>query len=82
VTADDVTDGKPAPDGYLLAVEILGVASEAVVALEDTEAGVASAKAAGLRCVAVRTTLPVARLREADELVDRIDVDLVARLLG
>jgi beta-phosphoglucomutase len=82
VTADDVTAGKPAPDGYLLAVERLGSTPATVVAFEDTEAGVASAKAAGLRCLAVRSTLPADRLRDADELVDRIDVDLVKRLLG
>jgi len=52
------------------------------VALEDTEAGVASAKAAGLRCVAVLGTHPPERLRGADEIVEAIDVDLVRRLLG
>ena len=46
------------------------------------EAGVASAKDAGLRCIAVRGTLPDRRLARADELVDAIDVELVRRLLG
>jgi beta-phosphoglucomutase len=84
VTADDVVHGKPAPDGYLRALELLGAETDAsgVVAFEDTEAGVASAKAAGLRCLAVRSTLPDRRLRLADELIDGIDVDLVRRLLG
>ena len=66
VTADDVTNGKPAPDGYLLAVERLGVPPASIVAFEDTEAGVASAKDAGLHCLAVRSTLPVERLQRAD----------------
>ena len=52
------------------------------MAFEDTEAGVASAKDAGLHCLAVRSTLPVERLQRADELVDLIDVDLVKRLVG
>lgn len=82
VTADDVEHGKPHPDGYLLALERLGVAAPEAVAFEDTEAGVASAKAAGLRCFAVRGTLPDARLAQADEIVDRIDVALVGRLVG
>jgi beta-phosphoglucomutase len=84
VTADDVVNGKPAPDGYLRAIELLGAddSRDGVVAFEDTEAGVASAKAAGLRCLAVRSTLPDERLRLADELIDGIDVDLVRRLLG
>ena len=83
VTADDVTHGKPHPEGYVLATALLGEEPGAgrVVALEDTEAGVASAKEAGLRCVAVRGTLPDDRLSRADELVDEIDLVLVQRLL-
>jgi beta-phosphoglucomutase-like phosphatase (HAD superfamily) len=82
VAADDVTQGKPHPEGYLRALERLEVDPADAVAFEDTEAGVASAKAAGLRCVAVRGTLPDERLAAADELVDRIDVALVRRLVG
>lgn len=84
VTADDVTRGKPHPEGYLRAAALLGegLAGDAVVAFEDTEAGVASAKDAGLRCVAVRGTLPDDRLARADELVDAIDLALVRRLLA
>lgn len=82
VTADDVTHGKPDPEGYLLAVERLGVDPSRTVAFEDTEAGIASAKDAGLRCVAVRGTLPDERLHRADELVDGIDAALVQRILG
>lgn len=82
VTADDVEHGKPHPAGYLRAVELLGCRPEEAIAFEDTEAGVASAKAAGLRCVAVTGTLPEDRLALADELVPRIDRALVDRLLG
>ena len=82
VAADDVTQGKPHPEGYLRALERLEVDPADAVAFEDTEAGVASAKAAGLRCLAVRGTLPDERLSAADELVDRIDVALVRRLVG
>jgi beta-phosphoglucomutase len=82
VTADDVEHGKPDPEGYRLAVERLGVDAARTVAFEDTEAGVASAKDAGLYCVAVRGTLPDERLARADEIVDAIDVALVERLLG
>jgi len=84
VAAEDVERGKPDPAGYARAVELLGrrLLPSEVVALEDTEAGVASAKAAGLRCVAVLGTHPPERLRGADEIVEAIDVDLVRRLLG
>lgn len=82
VTADDVEHGKPHPEGYLLAVDGLGVDPARTVAFEDTEAGVSSAKDAGLRCLAVRGTLPDGRLGRADELIDAIDVALVERLIG
>ena len=51
------------------------------MAFEDTEAGVASAKAAGVRCIALAGTLPRARLAQADEIVDAIDEPLLRRLL-
>jgi len=82
VTADDVEHGKPHPEGYRLALERLGIDAARTVAFEDTEAGVASAKDAGLYCIAVRGTLPDERLARADELVDGIDLALVERLLG
>lgn len=82
VAADDVEHGKPHPEPYLQALGRLGLAPGDAVALEDTEAGIASAKAAGLRCLAVRGTLPDERLAAADELVDAIDTDLVRRLVG
>jgi beta-phosphoglucomutase len=83
VAAGDVEEGKPDPAGYAQAVELLGQALDPseVVAFEDTEAGVASAKVAGLQCVAVLGTHPRGRLRCADEIVGTIDVDLVRRLL-
>ena len=84
VTADDVDDGKPHPAGYLRALALLdgGMLAEEVVAFEDTEAGVASAKAAGLNCLALSGTLPSERLAQADELVPAIDVPLIRRLLA
>jgi HAD superfamily hydrolase (TIGR01509 family) len=83
VSADDVTDGKPHPEGYLEAARLLGVAAADAAAFEDTEAGVASARAAGIGTVyALTTTLDAARLREADELVDRLDLALLRRCLS
>ena len=49
----DGVAAKPAPDTYLAACVALGVAPAAALALEDSPHGVAAAKAAGLRCVAV-----------------------------
>jgi beta-phosphoglucomutase len=82
VAADDVVAVKPSPAGYLLALTRLGIGPDESVAFEDTETGVAAAKAAGLRCIGVRGTMPDERLARADEIVDAIDVPLVARVLA
>lgn len=82
VTADDVARGKPHPEGYLRALALVGVEAGEAVAFEDTEAGIASARAAGVRCLAVEGTMPVDRLALADGRVREIDRALVERLLG
>jgi sugar-phosphatase len=84
VSSDDVVDGKPHPEGYVKAMRELldGVDPADVLVFEDTEAGIASAKAAGVgRVLAITGTLDPKRLREADELIDRIDVELMQRIL-
>jgi beta-phosphoglucomutase len=81
VTSDDVVHGKPDPEGYVKALAHLGADPADAVVFEDTEAGVASARAAGIGCVlAMRTTLEPHRLADADELIDRIDVDVMRRV--
>jgi beta-phosphoglucomutase len=84
VAAEDVPNGKPQPDGYRRALQLLGENLDPgeALAIEDTEAGVASAKAAGMRCIAVLGTLAPDRLAEADEIVEQIDVELMRRLLA
>ena len=82
VTADHVQHGKPHPEGYLRTAELLGVPPTEVVAFEDTEAGVASARAAGARVVGITRTLGPERLAAADELVERIDLALLERILA
>jgi beta-phosphoglucomutase len=82
VSSDTVAHGKPHPEGYLTALRVLGVAARDAVAFEDTEAGTVAATGAGVRCIGVRGTVRPARLARADELVDRIDLDLIERLLA
>jgi beta-phosphoglucomutase len=81
VSSDDVVRGKPDPEGYLNTLRLLGHPRDALV-IEDTEAGISSARAAGLRVIAKLGTLDPERLRKADELVDRIDVELMRRCLS
>lgn len=71
VTAEDVERPKPAPDLYLFACECLGVRPDEAVALEDSETGVAAAKAAGMWCVAV-PQLDGLDVSAADQIVDSL----------
>jgi beta-phosphoglucomutase len=84
VSSDDVERGKPDPEGYRTALSLLDGDIDAgdVLVVEDTEAGIAAAKGAGMRCVAVLGTLAPERLAAADEIVEHIDVPLMQRLLG
>ncbi len=57
VTADDVSEGKPAPDVFLKAAELLGVLPSRCLALEDAPAGILAAQRAGMQVVAVPSPL-------------------------
>jgi HAD superfamily hydrolase (TIGR01509 family) len=53
VSSEEVPRGKPAPDVYLEAARRLGIAPERCAAVEDSHSGIGSAKAAGMRVVAI-----------------------------
>jgi HAD superfamily hydrolase (TIGR01509 family) len=72
VTSDDVEHPKPAPDLYLLACERLGVAPGEALALEDSPAGIAAAKAAGLTCIAV-PQFAETDVSAADRVIDSLE---------
>ncbi len=54
---DDVTNAKPEPDLYIAVLDCLGVTAAEAVAIEDSPNGVAAAKRAGMRCVAVPNSI-------------------------
>jgi beta-phosphoglucomutase len=81
LSQDDVTRGKPDPQPYLLAAERLGLDPGELLVFEDTDVGVASAKAAGAYVVGLTRTLGAERMAQADELAERIDVRLMERHL-
>jgi len=71
VSASEVENAKPAPDLYAKAAQRLGVMPSRCLAVEDTTAGIASAKAAGLFAIQLRaasTALPP--IAEADLVID------------
>lgn len=53
VTYEDVENSKPAPDAYELAASQLGLEISECIAVEDSNSGVTSAKAAGMYCIAI-----------------------------
>ncbi|NLF16025.1 MAG: HAD family phosphatase [Lentisphaerae bacterium] len=70
VGAEDVTAGKPDPQGFLLAARHLGVPPASCLVFEDSTAGVRAAKAAGMRCVALRRAqAAVQDFNTADEVL-------------
>ena len=56
VTADDVTQGKPAPEPYLLGARRLGVATDRCLVIEDAPAGIQAGRSAGIRVLGVAST--------------------------
>jgi len=69
----EVTEGKPNPQGFLLAAKKLGVVPKNCIVVEDAVAGVTAAKRAGMRCLAVTNTHPRTSLAEADLIVDSLE---------
>jgi HAD superfamily hydrolase (TIGR01509 family) len=81
VSSDEVHEGKPAPDVYLLAAERLGVRPGRCLVIEDSLNGVRAARAAGMTVALVpnQSVPPAPGARdEADVVIDRLaDLDLV-----
>jgi sugar-phosphatase len=71
VTGDDVRQGKPAPEPYLVGAERLGKAVERCVVIEDAPAGVEAAHAAGMQVIGITTTHSREEL-ECAVVVDRL----------
>ncbi|OGX06870.1 MAG: hypothetical protein A2Z88_05510 [Omnitrophica WOR_2 bacterium GWA2_47_8] len=66
VTGSDVKKGKPHPEPYLKALKKMGLKASQAVAIENAPFGILSAKKAGLKCLALETSLPRKYLKEAD----------------
>jgi beta-phosphoglucomutase family hydrolase len=64
--SEDVSRGKPAPDVFLCAAARIGVTPELCFVIEDAHAGIAAARAAGCRTIAVATTHPITSFPDAD----------------
>lgn len=78
-----ITHGKPHPEIYLRAAQLLGVEPHACIAIEDSVFGLQSAKDAGMKAVAITTSFPPEKLSLADKIIDsftELDVDELLKL--
>lgn len=84
ICGDDVTRKKPDPELFQIACQRLGLPAGSCVVIEDAPNGVAAAKAAGCRVIAVTNTCGRNELAEADLVVDslaEVSLDTVTELL-
>ncbi len=82
ITGDDVSRKKPDPQIYLVTAERLAIEPSRCVVFEDAPAGVAAAKAAGMVCVAVTSSVEAEKLQAADLVVDSLVEVTIDRLRG
>jgi beta-phosphoglucomutase len=75
----DVQNGKPHPEPYLAALKQLKIKPAQAVVIENAPFGIRSAKAAGLRCIAIATSLPRDYLAQADFVFNSF-MDLSSKL--
>jgi sugar-phosphatase len=73
VTAEDVANGKPHPEPYLRAAKLLGVKAEECLVIEDAPAGIRSARAGGMKVIALASTYPASKLGEADAVALKLN---------
>ena len=76
----EVAEGKPSPQIFSLAAKKLEADPKNCVVIEDSVAGVAAAKRAGMKCVAVTNSHPRDSLKEADLIIDTLEAVSVSDL--
>ncbi len=73
LTGDDIDRAKPDPEPYLTAAKRLGLKPVECVVIENAPLGIEAAKAAGMYCIAIETTLAPGHLRSADGVLKNIE---------
>lgn len=69
ISIDNVSQGKPSPDGYLLTAKSLNVQPQQCLVIEDTPHGIQAAKSAGMYTFGLAGTLPEFKLQSADKVI-------------
>lgn len=73
VTAEDVVNGKPDPEVYLKAAQLLGSEPSSCIVIEDSLSGIKAAQAAGMKAIGITTTHTAQELYGADCIVSHFD---------
>jgi beta-phosphoglucomutase len=78
LTSEDIENGKPSPDPYLKAQKALEVSPSECLVVENAPLGIASAKSAGMKVVALTSTLSEDYLRDADWIISNLfEVEII-----
>jgi beta-phosphoglucomutase family hydrolase len=72
-SGQDVSEGKPSPQIFLLAAKRLNVDPAHCIVIEDSVAGIEAAKSGGMLCIAVTNTHPALNLSRANLIVDSLE---------
>jgi len=80
VSSQDVAKGKPAPDIFLRAADLIGKKPEECVVIEDSVAGVEAGRAAGMQVIAITNSFKADKLGRAQHIVKNYEE--IERLLG
>jgi len=74
ISADDIEKGKPDPEIFLKAAEKIGIPPEECLVIEDAQAGVIAAKAAGMKCLALKSPGSHGQdLSQADRVISSLE---------
>jgi len=69
----EAKEGKPSPQVFVLAAEKLKVKPARCLVIEDAIAGVAAARSAGMKCLAVTNSHPQEKLKDADLIIESLE---------
>ncbi len=81
ITRDDVKNPKPSPEIYLLISKKLKIPPSNLIAFEDSNTGISAAKKGGIFCVGVATTQPVEKIKNADIIINELNLKNVKKVI-
>ena len=84
ITGSEIANKKPDPELFLTAAAKAGVSAADCLVIEDAPDGIAAAKSAGCKCIAVTNSTTAERLTQADLIIEsltQIDIDKIAAMI-